>query len=106
MVAKVVGRQDLSLGVGTSIASGTNRGASAGGSAGGGGGGGFGDEGMSLLPVSEEERNVRLAELMSFGVDLPNETLITLLRCCLGGLCCVVLWLCCVASLFRFSCLR
>lgn len=70
----MVGRQDLAVGMGTSIATGAN---------GGGfnsGDGGLGDGTTSRLPLSEEERDVRLAELMSFGVDLPNETLITLLR--------------------------
>eukprot|EP00903_Cladosiphon_okamuranus_P021797 g20043.t1 len=76
VVAKVVGRQDLSVGMGTSIASGTHRG----GSTGRDSGGGLGDGKTSLLPLSEEERDVRLAELMSFGVDLPNDMLITLLR--------------------------
>eukprot|EP00752_Nemacystus_decipiens_P009870 g8806.t2 len=76
VVAKVVGRQDLSVGMGTSIANGTSGGAGAGSS----GGGGSGDGGMSPFPISSEERDVRLAELMSFGVDLPNEMLITMLR--------------------------
>lgn len=53
----------------------------------GGGGGDLGDGRISLLPLSEEERDVRLAELMSFGVDLPSEMLITLLR--FVGCCCV-----------------
>lgn len=66
----------VGMGTSTSIASGTHRA----GSAGSRGGGGLGNGEMSLLPLSEEERDVRLAELMSFGVDLPNDMLITLLR--------------------------
>ena len=72
VVAKVVGRQDLAGGMGASRRE-----------IGGGGGNGAGDGMMnqgSMFPLSEEERDVRLAELMSFGVDLPNETLILLLR--------------------------
>lgn len=74
----MVGRQDLSVGMDTSIASSSGS---------GGGGGDLGDGRISLLPLSEEERDVRLAELMSFGVDLPSEMLITLLR--FVGCCCV-----------------
>lgn len=80
MVAKVVGRRDLALGMGAPVAGRTDRGGG-GGSGGSGGGGGFRHGRMSLLPLSEEERDVRLAELMSFGVDLPNEMLVTMLRC-------------------------
>lgn len=64
VVAKVVGRRRLG---GT-------------GSAGGGKGGGDGEGGVLPSPLSDEERDVRVAELMSFGVDLPYEMLITLLR--------------------------
>lgn len=64
VVAKVVGRQGLG---GT-------------GSAGGGKGGGGGEGGVLSSPLSDEERDVRVAELMSFGVDLPYEMLLTLLR--------------------------
>ncbi|CBJ30972.1 conserved unknown protein [Ectocarpus siliculosus] len=64
VVAKVVGRQGLG---GT-------------GSAGGGERGGGGEGGVLSSPLSDEERDVRVAELMSFGVDLPYEMLLTLLR--------------------------
>lgn len=45
-------------------------------SGGGGGGGGL----SSLLPLSDEARDVRAGELMSFGVDLPYDMLLILLR--------------------------
>ncbi|CAN0129763.1 unnamed protein product, partial [Ectocarpus fasciculatus] len=64
VVAKVVGRQGLG----------------GAGSAGGGKGGGGGEGGVLSSPLSDEERDVRVAELMSFGVDLPYEMLLTLLR--------------------------
>ena len=93
----MVGRQDLSVGMGTSISRGANTGADAGGS----GPGGLGQGRKSLVPLSEEERDVRLAELMSFGVDLPNEMLITLLRFvgAVDAVSCLVLS--CLVLLFR-----
>lgn len=65
MVAKAVGRQGLQGG-GTTAAGDVNRGGN--------------EEQLVVLPVSEEERDVRLAELMSYGVDLPREMLLNLLR--------------------------
>lgn len=79
MVAKVVGRQDLAKGMGS--ADGVKLG--------GDDSAGRSDAalqvdgvrgGAAAFPLSAEERNVRMAELRSLGVDLPTDKLTTLLK--------------------------
>ena len=88
VVAKVVGRQDLVSG----MSGGGNSGSRDSGPRGSTYGAGGGDDGMDVVYddadfplhpcffLSREERDVRMAELQSLGVDLPNDTLVTLLR--------------------------
>lgn len=66
VVSKVVRRQNLADGMGGK---------------GVGGGDGGGDNGpVSMYPLSSEERDVRMAEVQSLGVDLANDMVVTLLR--------------------------
>lgn len=42
-------------------------------------------ERKKMLPLSEEDRNLRMAELRSLNVDLPKDQLLMLLRCVESG---------------------
>lgn len=90
VVAKVVGRQDLVTGMSGSggFGIGGDGGSGPRGSTYGAGGDDMEVDGCeeaedalhACFLLSREERDVRMAELQSLGVDLPNDTLVTLLR--------------------------